>query len=281
MNRISAIPEHAPAPSGRRIRPEAVAVIALLAALPALAQDPETVRATTEQAAAQSTTLWGLFKLGGWSMWFLLAGSVGAIGLAIYNGMTLRTNKFLQPEVYREILTRLRGFDFEGTRDYCEQQKAAIANIVHAGLDRVSGAELDLASVEKGMEEAATEEVTSGLVPVNYISVIAVIAPMVGLLGTVSGMIKAFGNMASVGMGRPEVLANNISEALITTASGLIVGIPAMIIYYFFKNRYLGLVSALNRMSGDVLETMKQAAHRASLGLGPDEEAQPDAQPEA
>ena len=110
------------------------------------------------------------------------------------------------------------------------------------------------------MDEAAMEEVTSNLTPINYLSVIAVIAPMVGLLGTVSGMIKAFGNMASAGMGKPEVLADNISEALITTASGLIVGIPVMIIYFFFKNRYTGLISALNRMSGDLLQKMKHAA---------------------
>ncbi|MCA9185748.1 MAG: MotA/TolQ/ExbB proton channel family protein [Kiritimatiellae bacterium] len=245
----------------------ALTLMALLAVItPIRAQQPESpspVKINVEQASSESTTLLQLFRLGGWSMWFLLAGSIGAIGLGIYNGLNLRTQKFLHPEVYQEILKRLNAFDFEGTRDYCEQQPVAIARIVHAGLDRVSGAELDLESVEKGMEEAATEEVTSGLVPVNYISVIAVIAPMVGLLGTVSGMIKAFGNMASVGMGRPEVLANNISEALITTASGLIVGIPAMIIYFYFKNRYMGLISSLNRMSGDVLETMKQAAKRA------------------
>lgn len=251
--------------------PALLALALALAALPALGQDTPPVTVQTGAPDAGATTLWDLFRLGGWSMWFLFAGSVGAIGLAIYNGINLRPAKFLHPEVYKEIIARLRAHDFEGTRDYCESQKAAIATIVHAGLDRVSGAELDLESVEKGMEEAATEEVTSGLVPVNYISVIAVIAPMVGLLGTVSGMIKAFGNMASVGMGRPEVLANNISEALITTASGLIVGIPAMIIYFFFKNRYMGLVSALNRMSGDVLETLKQEAARASSGLAPTE----------
>ncbi len=234
------------------------------------AQDTPPAEETQEGEAsdvADTTTLWGIIRLGGVTMWVLIIGSIGAVGLAIYNGLNLRTDKFLRPDVFNDIVERVKIMDFEGTRDYCETQKAAIANIVHAGLDRVSGGELDIESVEKAMEEAATEEVTSTMVPINYISTIAVIAPMVGLLGTVIGMVKAFGNMASVGMGRPEVLANNISEALITTASGLIVGIPAMVIYFYFKNRYTGLVSSLNRMSGEVLEQIKQAVRRASYEM--------------
>lgn len=209
-----------------------------------------------------NTTLWGLFHMGGWSMYVLLLGSVAAVGLTIYNAIALQTKKFLRPDIYQKLKDLFLANDFNGAKDYCENEKAPLANIVHAGLDRVAGSFLDIESVEKGMEEAAMEEVTGNLTPINYLSVIAVIAPMVGLLGTVSGMIKAFGNMATQGMGRPELLADNISEALITTASGLIVGIPVMIIYFYFKNRYTGLISALNRMSGEVLEKMKQSAQR-------------------
>ena len=60
---------------------------------------------------------------------------------------------------------------------------------------------------------------------------------MIGLLGTVSGMISAFDTMAAGGMGRPELLAGNIGEALITTATGLVIGIPAMIAYFIMRNR--------------------------------------------
>jgi len=207
----------------------------------------------------KNTTLLGLFKMGGWSMYVLLVGSVAAVGLTIYNGMALQTKKFLRPDLFEQLNELVQNMDFDGAKALCDEDKSPITNIVHAGLDRVAGSHFDLESVEKGMEEAATEEVTGNLTPVNYLSVIAVIAPMVGLLGTVSGMIKAFGNMASTGMGKPEQLADNISEALVTTASGLIVGIPVMIIYFFFKNRYMGLISSLNRMSGELLEKMKQA----------------------
>ena len=72
---------------------------------------------------------------------------------------------------------------------------------------------------------------------IQYLNVIATIAPMVGLLGTVSGMIGAFQTIATGGMGKPELLAGDIGEALITTATGLTIGIPAMIFYFVLRNR--------------------------------------------
>lgn len=72
---------------------------------------------------------------------------------------------------------------------------------------------------------------------IQYLNVVATIAPMVGLLGTVSGMIGAFQTIASGGMGKPEKLAGDIGEALITTATGLTIGIPAMILFFVLRNR--------------------------------------------
>jgi len=72
---------------------------------------------------------------------------------------------------------------------------------------------------------------------VNYLNVVAAVAPMIGLLGTVSGMISAFQTIGQGGMGRPELLAADIGEALITTATGLVIGIPAMIFYFILRNR--------------------------------------------
>jgi biopolymer transport protein ExbB len=72
---------------------------------------------------------------------------------------------------------------------------------------------------------------------IHYINVIASVSPMIGLLGTVSGMIGAFQTMSAGGMGRPELLAGDIGEALITTATGLCIGIPAMIAYSYINNR--------------------------------------------
>jgi biopolymer transport protein ExbB len=213
-------------------------------------------------APEKSLTLWQLFTIGGWTMWILLVCSIAMIGLIIYNAIALRRAKFLRPDLFQTLRESMINMDLETARQTCEANPTALTNIVNAGIDRITGGHIDLESIERGMEEAATEEVASNLFPINCLSIIAVISPMIGLLGTVSGMIKAFQAMSVGGMGRPELLADNISEALVTTASGLIVGIPAMIAYFFFKNRFTGLLSQMNRMCGELLQRLKQATQR-------------------
>jgi biopolymer transport protein ExbB len=132
-----------------------------------------------------------------------------------------------------------------------------------SGIQRLSDGYLDVESMEKAMEEASVEETAAGLKPINYLSIIAQIAPMLGLLGTVSGMIKAFDKIGKGGMGKPEALAGNIGEAMITTATGLIIGIPAMFFYFFLKGKYLSNVSRLARMLGNLSHSLVSASRRA------------------
>ena len=107
------------------------------------------------------------------------------------------------------------------------------------------------------LEAGSGKELAQPFVVINYLSIIASIAPMLGLLGTVSGMVKAFNSIATVGMGQPDLLAGNISEALITTASGMLVGIPTMFFFFFFKNQYGKLIADmtmyLDDMYGDLV----------------------------
>ncbi|NBD38508.1 MAG: hypothetical protein GVY10_08065 [Verrucomicrobia bacterium] len=100
----------------------------------------------------------------------------------------------------------------------------------------------ELAARQKEERAEATEQLLQSVEGttmrwIQYLNVIATIAPMVGLLGTVSGMIGAFQTIATGGMGKPELLAGDIGEALITTATGLTIGIPAMIFYFVLRNR--------------------------------------------
>jgi biopolymer transport protein ExbB len=89
---------------------------------------------------------------------------------------------------------------------------------------------------------------------VTYLNVVASVAPMIGLLGTVSGMISAFQTIGRGGMGRPELLAGDIGEALITTATGLVIGIPAMIAYFVLKNRLNTAMIATAQAGTEVIE---------------------------
>ncbi len=83
---------------------------------------------------------------------------------------------------------------------------------------------------------------------------------MLGLLGTVSGMVKAFNVIEAEGAGSAQALAGNISEALITTATGMIIGIPAMFFFFYFKNKYGKITSRVARVVGDIEFTLTKAA---------------------
>ncbi len=117
----------------------------------------------------------------------------------------------------------------------CNKTRKPLLRILGAGLGRSSASHEES---EKAAEDAGKREIgrlASGLRP---LVVVATIAPLLGLLGTVWGMIEAFANIASKdGLGRPELLAGGISQALVTTAAGLAVAIPTQAFYYYFRGR--------------------------------------------
>lgn len=135
----------------------------------------------------------------------------------------------------------------------CRMQPSFLTNVLMPTLERFGrGSELtERVLMDHGMKEASRLRTR-----VLYISVVAVISPMLGLMGTVLGMIGAFDKIARHGLGDPTVLSKDIGEALITTFFGLFVGIPAMFFFYFFRN-YLSKVTTnvediINRLLEDV-----------------------------
>jgi len=233
--------------------------VALLAGMstPTLAQgEPAETPVAEEEAegaepAGQKLSLLGMFKAGGWAMYGLLFLSVCGFGLVIYNFMMIREKVFLRPDLLDEIKPIMGNLQFDRARQLCDENPSVVTNIIYAGLDRVDPENFDPEAIKDAMEESSTEELAAPFIMINYLSLIATLAPMVGLLGTVSGMVKAFRAIAAQGMGQPQALADNISEALITTASGLIVAIPAMFFFFFFKNKYGKITSSVSRIIGD------------------------------
>ncbi len=207
-------------------------------------------------AAGGDVSLGQLWAQGGWAMYPLALFSVAAFGLILYNALTIREHALLRPDVVDELRGALARGDVAGAQAVCEAHPCLVANITGAGLVRARPEAWDALAVEKAMEESSVEEIAGPFGVISYLSIIATLAPMVGMLGTVSGMIKAFRNIALGGMGKPELLADNISEALITTAVGLVVGIPAMFAFFFFKSRYARLTSRLARICGDLHHTL-------------------------
>jgi biopolymer transport protein ExbB len=223
----------------------------------AFAQD----KGTTEEPAAEETTssssLFTKVQQGGWAMYPLGILSMSAFALTIYNFIVLRKKDFFDDEVASQLGDKLNTLDIAGATALCEQEPSPLTRIVNHGLDSIKGGHVDTELFRQRLEAGSSKELAKPFVVINYLSIIASIAPMVGLLGTVSGMVKAFDSIATIGMGQPEVLAGNISEALITTASGMLVGIPAMFFFFYFKNQYGNLVADmtmyLDDMHGDLV----------------------------
>ncbi len=225
-------------------------------------QSSISIAAATDVPAEGEVNLITLFQNGGWAMYPLLLLSIATVGITIYNFMMIREQPFMRSEVIDQLKPQLHDLDFEKCRQTCNTYPMAVTNIINAGLNRIDEDEFDTEAIEQAMEEYSTEEMAGPYVLINYLSIIASVSPMVGLLGTVSGMVKAFNSIKQQGMGKPELLAGNISEALITTASGLIVAIPAMIFYFYFKNKYGKLTVRVTRVVGDLYYTLVHSARR-------------------
>ncbi len=181
-----------------------------------------------------SKSLWVTIEEGGWVMIPIGICSVATIWL-IVDG-TLRTNSSkLAPKVdVEKAREAFRAGDYVGAYEYAKNTPSAFNEVVRAGLVFV-GEGKNMA------EEALLNEISRVQSSLNarivYLSVMGVCTPMIGLLGTVTGMIKAFATLGSSGIGDPSKLSAAIGEVLVATASGLFIAIPAFMAFYFLKNR--------------------------------------------
>ena len=205
-----------------------------------------------------------MWRAGGATMYPLAFFAMLATTLIIYNFIAVRKKRFLNPDGVKKVEELVNNLQIKEAVDFCEKNPSPITNIIGCGLARADERGIDTDAVAAAMEEASVEEFAGPYVLINYLSVTASLAPMLGLYGTVSGMVKAFNTIAAEGAGSASKLADNIAEALITTATGMIVGIPAMFFFFFFKNRYGAIISSSSRIIGDLMFTMK-----TSLKYGP------------
>ncbi len=221
----------------------------------------ETGAAATEQVAAvESVTFGALLKQGGWAMYPLGLFSVAMFYFIIRNALLLREKNMLREDLKPQIEELMAKRDVQGLRELCAANDSLLTAVLDAGLERVSEEHAyDAQHVMEAIEEAGNEQMVTFMKPINFLSIIGGTAPMLGLLGTVSGMIKAFSIIAQGGMGDPGKLAGSIGEALITTATGLVIAIPAMITYFLFKNNFIKSMSTMGRMVGHYMNIYRYA----------------------
>ncbi len=175
---------------------------------------------------------------------FLL--SMVAVAFVIEHFITIRKERLMPAEVldHLEQLIARRRVDEALRYCYQEQDFSMVSGIVLAGLERYKGAKFGFAEYKSAVEEAGEDQTGRLYRKTEVLGLIGAIAPMLGLTGTVLGMIGAFNTIADTGgMARPDQLAGNIGQALVTTLMGLLVAIPAMIAFSFFRNRIDSIVA--------------------------------------
>ena len=208
--------------------------------------------------APEKITFLKLILQGGWAMIPLGLLSFAMIFFIVQNAISLREKSLLRKSMMPSLLDMMMQGEVRKALETCRETPSMFTLIFGAGLERCMKKEIDFDKVKESVEEASVEQMTMLMKPIDYLSIIGAIAPMLGLLGTVSGMIKAFHTMGTQGMGKPEMLAANIGEALITTATGLIIAIPAMLFFFYFKKGFNKTLATLGRNIGflfDALET--------------------------
>jgi len=229
-------------------------IMALLMAAGSVFAQGDTAAETVKQ-----TNLLELIRTGGWAMWPLGGFSFFMVALIIQNFISLRAKTLLHTEQMPELIDMMLKKKVKTALIYCRKHPSMFSNTFGAGLERCldGETEIDFAKVKESVEEASVEQVTKLMKPIDYLSIIGASSPMLGLLGTVSGMIKAFNTMGTTGMGKPELLAANIGEALITTATGLVIAIPAMFFFFAFKKGFQKTLATLGRNIGFLFDTLQ------------------------
>lgn len=198
--------------------------------------------------------LLSIFVKGGVLMYFILASSIVAVAISIEKFMVLKKAKVNIPAFLIKLRALIKKKDLEGAVSYCMQERTPVSNIVKKGLKKIR---FGHQRVVEAIESAGRQEISKLEKGLSILASIAGIAPLLGFLGTVTGMIGAFMKIQELqGSANPADLAGGIWEALITTAFGLIVGIPALALYNYFVSKINKMVVDMERISNDLIDML-------------------------
>lgn len=190
-------------------------------------------------------------------LWLALAASSFAgVTLIVDSFITVKEKKIAPPELIENVRESMEQGDVMKALQHCEEEPSALANILSAGFSNVEeGYEV----VQESIAVASDMEGERLMQRVNYLNVVGNLAPMLGLLGTVQGMIFAFRTLGTqaAGAAQQAALAVNISMALSTTAAGLIVAVPAVGFFHYFRNRATNIILSMEAMTMDLMKNLR------------------------
>jgi len=191
------------------------------------------------------------FQKGGPTMWPLLIASIISVAILIEKAFFLRRGRITPPFLLDQVRARLLDSKREEALAYLRQNGSPMAQVLAAG---VATKERRREVIRDRLEDAGRHQLPELEAHLNALGIIAGVSPLLGLLGTVSGMIKVFNTIALRGVGHADALAGGISEALFSTAMGLMVAIPAYIAYRYLRHRAEVLAVEMERVAMELLD---------------------------
>lgn len=211
------------------------------------------VSAEGGHGAVHNKTLWDQIKQGGWVM--IPIGMCSVLTLYLIGDGVIRTGrKRLMPkEQVDGVKDAFRQGDYVAAYNVCKATPSPFGNVCRTAVSLLGEGK---AAVEEGIVSELSKENSSMQTYISYLSVIGVCAPMIGLVGTVTGMMGAFATLGSSGIGDPSQLSAHIGEVLVATASGLFVAIPAFGAYYYLRNRAAKALHDLQDMMATLFRKM-------------------------
>ncbi|MGN7612078.1 MotA/TolQ/ExbB proton channel family protein [Magnetococcales bacterium HHB-1] len=199
--------------------------------------------------------MWELLAKGGILMIPIGLCSLMAVTIILERFWMLRRQRIISKHTVAEINRCVQQSDAKQAIHFCRASSTLYATIALQGLLKADHSRTE---IKETMEEAGRKAAAIMEYRLNLLGTIAMISPLLGLLGTVLGMIKVFAVISSVGVGDPNVLANGISEALVSTAAGLSVAIPALAFHRHFHGRVDNLIIEMEQSSLQLVEQIKR-----------------------
>ena len=202
----------------------------------------QTAAATPAAPTVQHKTLFERIYEGGWVMVPIALCSVLTVYLVGDGVLRTAPKKLAPPQEIAQLKNLFRAGDYVGAYTFCKTHPSPLTNVLRVGVSYLGDGQN---MAETAMSEELANENSHLQTKLSYLSVIGVCTPMIGLLGTVTGMMSAFSTLGTSGIGDPSSLAGAIGEVLVATASGLFIAIPAFAFFYYLRNRAAGAIHVI------------------------------------
>jgi biopolymer transport protein ExbB len=201
-----------------------------------------------------------LIKAGGWVMWPLILSSIAALAIIAERLFTLQKKSVMPPALLSQVQQWLAAKELDESRLSLLRASSPLGRVLAAGLaNRLYAHEV----LKEAIEDAGRHMLPELERYLNTLGTIAAIAPFLGLLGTVLGMIQMFGGIGSHGLGDPSIVASGISQALVATAAGLTVAIPSLMFYRYLRGRVEELTVEMEQEALKLVEILRGARAKA------------------